>query len=107
MGADSPKTVMLTFDLEGPPGREDFMDDLSLRPLRKVLRLMEKYSLRGLFFVTGNVIKKICENREVFTLLSKHEIGFHSSSHSVKPRIVEYADLSSYDAAMKKSAKRE
>lgn len=107
MGSTGPNRVFLTFDVEGPPGREDFMDSYSLKSLRKVLKLLERYSLRGLFFITGNVIEKICRNREVFQLLERHEIGFHSSSHSVKPRIFEYTDLPDYNDAVKESIKRE
>ncbi|NIW53718.1 MAG: hypothetical protein GWN17_16200, partial [Candidatus Korarchaeota archaeon] len=53
------------------------------------------------------MIEKVCKNSSVFKLLEKHEIGFHSSSHSVKPRIFEYADLPNYDDAMRVSLRRE
>jgi hypothetical protein len=40
-------------------------------------------------------------------LLKNHEIGFHSSGHSVRPIIAEYTDLQSYEQALQDSLKRE
>jgi hypothetical protein len=83
------------------------MDSYTLKSLHKILKLLEKHRLRGLFFINGNVMEKVCKNRDIFQLLGNHEIGFHSSSHSVKPRICEYSDLPDYDDAMKVAIERE
>ena len=101
------KKVMLTFDVEGPPGMEDFAELDTLKSFYRILKLLEKYDLHALFFITGNLIENIHKDKEIFNLLEKHEIGFHSSSHSIKPRIFEYTDLPDYDEAIKVSIERE
>ena len=105
--AAMPREVSLTFDVEGPPGREDFMNSYVLGALHKVLKQLEKHNFRGLFFITGNVVEKVCNNPEIRRLLERHQIGFHSSSHSVTPRIFEYTDLPNYEDAVKISLRRE
>ena len=44
---------------------------------------------------------------EILNLLEGHEIGYHSSSHSVHPNIFEYTDVENYDVAYKASLERE
>jgi hypothetical protein len=104
---ETPREVFLTFDVEGPPGREDFMDFYTLKALSQILKLLERNRLRGLFLITSSVAEAICKNRGIVESLDKHEIGFHSSSHSVKPRILEYTDLQDYEEAVKLSVFRE
>jgi hypothetical protein len=83
------------------------MNSYTLEAFHEVLKLLEEYNLRGLFFITGNVVEKICTDFTILKLLEKHEIGFHSSSHSVKPRIFEYTDVPDYEQAVKISMIRE
>jgi hypothetical protein len=101
------REVFLSFDVEGPPFSEDYMSHRSLKSLLIVLRLLEKYDLRGLFFVTGSVVDRISQEPEVVELMSQHEVGYHSSSHSVRPMIFEYTDISDYDQAVQVSLERE
>jgi hypothetical protein len=44
---------------------------------------------------------------EILDLIKDHEIGYHSSAHSVHPTIVEYTDVENYDIARQISLKRE
>jgi len=101
------KEVFLTFDVEGPPFNEDYMDDRALRSLLKTLHMMNKYELKGLFFILGSVVGKIRGNHEVMELLQQHEIGYHSSSHCIRPMIFEYTDVENYDEAVEESSIRE
>ena len=107
MTSDKITKCFLTFDVEGSPGHEDFMDSRSLHGLLVTLKLLERFDLKGLFFITGTVAEKVCNDSAVFNLLSKHEIGFHSSTHSVKPRIFEYTDVSDYNEVMEAAIQRE
>lgn len=101
------REVFLTFDVEGPASREDYMDSRTLWALTKILNLLEKYRLKAIFFVTGSVVKEIERCPEVLEMMRKHEIGYHSSSHSVRPMIFEYTDIKSYDKAVQISLARE
>jgi hypothetical protein len=98
-----PTEVFLTFDIEGPPGREDWMDLQTRKAIRKTLELMETHKLRGLFFISGTIAEELCADPHLFQLLNEHEIGSHSTSHSIKPRVCEYTDLAEYDRAVRAS----
>lgn len=95
------REVFLTFDVE------DFTHEGAIACLSWILKSMRKYGLRGLFFITGSMAEKIANYREVLDLLMAHEIGYHSSSHSVTPAIFEYTDIESYKQAVKISLRRE
>jgi len=101
------KEVFLTFDVEGPPFNEDYMDDRALRSLLRLLRLMNKHELKGIFFILGSVVGRIRGNHEVMELLQQHEIGYHSSSHCIRPMIFDYTDVENYDEAVEESLIRE
>jgi hypothetical protein len=100
------RDVFLTFDVEGPPFNEDFVDGLILKSILRLLRLLEKYKLRGLFFITGSVAGKLATHK-VSELLEKHEIGYHGLSHSTRPMIFEYTDVKDYEDALEISLKME
>lgn len=93
--------IILTFDLE------DFINTRSIRSLNYILELLKKYNLRGIFFITGNQAEKIQDHPHIVLKLKKHEIGFHSSSHSIGPEIAEYCDVKSYKEAVNISVLRE
>jgi len=101
------KRVLLTFDVEGPPHREDFMNKEVLTAFYYILKLLKKYHLKGLFFITASVAEKISCYPKIMELLRTHEIGYHSSSHSMKPCIFEYTDVKSYEKAIGISIDRE
>ena len=96
-----PRRVFLTFDVE------DFINDRSLRALMLILKLLKKYSLTGLFFITGHMTERIGKNSKILGLLEDHEIGYHSSAHSVRPIIPEFTDMKSYSRAVRNSLIRE
>jgi len=101
------RKVLLTFDVEGPPHREDFINEEVFTVLYRVLKLLKKYDLKGLFFITGSAAEKIGYHPKILELLRMHEIGYHSSSHSVKPCIFEYTDVKNYEEAVETSIERE
>ena len=103
---ESSKQAFLTFDVEGPPGREDFANSLSIKVLCKLLKMLNDRHLKGLFFFPSTV-DSIYKNCLVQELLDKHDVGFHSSSHSVRPGIIESTDLVVYDDAIQASLMRE
>jgi len=93
--------LILTFDVE------DFMNDASTKALVVILKLLKKYDLRSLFFVTGYMAERLGKYPDILRLLDSHEIGYHSSSHSVRPIIPEFADTESYSKAIETSLIRE
>ncbi|MBS7637987.1 polysaccharide deacetylase family protein [Candidatus Bathyarchaeota archaeon] len=93
--------VILTFDIE------DFINPVSAKALEKILILLKRYSLRAIFFVTGYLTEKLQSLPSLVERLEEHEIGYHSSSHSVRPTIPEYTDTNSYYTAVKTSLDRE
>lgn len=100
------KQAFLTFDVEGPSGREDFADSPLIKVLCKLLKMLNEHHLKGLFFFPSTV-DSLYKNRLVHELLDKHDVGFHSSSHSVRPGIIECTDLGDYDDAVQASLIRE
>lgn len=93
--------LILTFDIE------DFINPNSMYALHTVLEMLKKYKLKAIFFITGHIAEKLSNYPEILDLLKSHEIGFHSSSHSVRPVIPEYTDLESYHQAYSISLRRE
>jgi hypothetical protein len=93
--------LLLTFDVE------DFINEQSLKSLNVILKLLAKYHTRAIFFVTGHMAEKLKAYPKTQQLLQDHEIGFHSSAHSVHPTIFEYCDVEKYDEAYRSSLKRE
>jgi|GEM_PF-966209 hypothetical protein len=93
--------LILTFDVE------DFINQNALFALGTILSMLNKYQLRSIFFVTGHMTEKLAHFPEILSLLREHEIGFHSSSHSVRPTIPEYTNTESYEKAYETSRLRE
>ncbi len=91
----------MTFDTE------DFVNFRSMQALHSILALLDEHDLQSLFFLTGHFAEKLHSFPEIVDLLEDHEIGFHSSSHSVRPTIFEYTDLPSYREAYLVSLRRE
>jgi hypothetical protein len=89
-----PRKLYLTFDVE------DFINHSSVLGLRIILELMEKAELKGLFFLTGHMAEKLIHHKDILQMLSVHQIGYHSTSHSVRPAIFEYTDIQDYEQAM-------
>jgi len=104
---ESKRKVLLTFDIEGPPLREDFLNEEVIVALLQVLKLLEKYYLKGLFFLSGTVAKQISRYPKLLELLRDHDIGYHASCHSIKPAIFEYTDIESYVKAVEISREKE
>jgi peptidoglycan/xylan/chitin deacetylase (PgdA/CDA1 family) len=69
--------------------------------------MLKKHRLRAVFFITGHMAEKLSNLPEILNLLKNHEIGYHSSSHSVRPTIPEYTDVESYHQAYSISLERE
>lgn len=90
--------VLLTFDTE------DFISENSISFLHSLLLCLNKYDFKALFFVTGHMAERLQDYPEITSLLREHEVGYHSSSHSVHPTIFEFTDVErykdAYDAAL-------
>ncbi len=93
--------LFLTFDVE------DFINEQSFFALKKILDILDKAELRGLFFITGHMADKLKSYPEITTRLENHEIGYHSTAHSVRPIITEYTDVENYQKSIEISLKRE
>jgi hypothetical protein len=55
----------------------------------------------------GQMAEKLAGYKEILDLLSDQQIGYHSSSHSVRPTILEYTDIEDYAGARLESERRE
>jgi len=95
------RRFILTFDVE------DFINQNALFALQKILEMLQRYKLRAIFFITGHMAEKLSNYPKILEALRKHEIGYHSSSHSVHPTIPEYTDIKSYEKAYKTAIERE
>lgn len=93
--------LYLTFDVE------DFINDRALSSLHRILKLMEQHNQKGLFFITGHMAEKLAHFPQIIDLLDEHEIGYHSTSHSVRPTIFEYTNVANYEEAYNTSLDRE
>jgi len=75
--------------------------------LLRLLEQLKKHELKALFFVTGAMAERLQTHPEILKLLEEHEIGYHSSSHSVHPTIFEFTDVEKYEEAYQTSTLRE
>ena len=96
-----PHKLYLTFDVE------DFINDPSLEALHHILQLLAHFHQTALFFVTGHMAEKLPRFPSIVDFLREHDIGYHSTSHSVHPNIFEYTDTEDYQAAYQTSLSRE
>jgi len=96
-----PRKFLLTFDTE------DLINPNAIPALHRILEILQKYKLIAVFFITGHMAEKISDYPPIVEMLQNHEVGYHSSSHSVHPRIPEYTDVSSYRKAYEISIQRE
>jgi peptidoglycan/xylan/chitin deacetylase (PgdA/CDA1 family) len=95
------RSLFLTFDVE------DFINKNSIPALHKILELLKKHELHALFFVTGHMAEKLAFVPQTTDLLNEHQIGYHTSSHSVHPTAFEFTDVKSYEKAYQNSFIRE
>ena len=72
-----------------------------------ILKLLKKFELSAILFLTGHVAEKIAFFPKILDLLQNHEIGYHSTCHSVRPNLFEYTDLENYHDAYVASLERE
>lgn len=95
------RKLLLTFDVE------DFINQNAIFALNHILKILQKYGLEAVFFITGHMAEKISRYPQIVEMLKNHEIGFHSSGHSVHPTIPEYTDVQSYKKAYEIALERE
>jgi len=93
--------LFLTFDTE------DFISENSIRVLHEILGGLKRYEIKALFFITGHMAEKLRNSPLIVDLLNEHQIGYHSSSHSVRPTIFEFTDVEDYEEAYRISLQRE
>ncbi len=99
--------VFLTFDAEGPAPHEDVLDQRTQFILMAILRKLRRNKLRGLFFLPGSVAWTVQKHPELMAALQPHEIGYHYSTHSMRPLIFEFTDIPNYNAAIEVSIEKE
>lgn len=95
------RKIYFTFDVE------DFTNERAFIALQATIELLNKYGFKGIFFITGHFAEKLQNYPKIIELLEEHEIGYHSSSHSVHPTIFEFTDIENYKEAYEISLKRE
>ena len=95
------KQVILTYDVE------DFVNKASNKAIARVASELDKNELKAVFFITGHKAEELVKNKSLTSKLRNHSIGYHSSSHSVRPIIHEFTDLEDYSEAVEESLKRE
>ena len=95
------RRFIFTFDVE------DFINQNEVFALQKILKMLQKYDLKAIFFITGHMAEKLSNYPQIIEALKNHEIGYHSSSHSVHPTIPEYTDVKNYEEAYKIALERE
>jgi peptidoglycan/xylan/chitin deacetylase (PgdA/CDA1 family) len=95
------RRLFLTFDTE------DFISENSLPVLQWILERLKKHDMEALFFITGHMAEKLKGFPIIIDLLGEHQIGYHSSSHTVHPTIFEFTDVEDYGQAYRISLKRE
>ena len=95
------RKLILTFDVE------DFVNPNAIDALQRILEILQKYKLKAIFFITGHMAEKLSDYPQIVNKLKNHEIGYHSSSHSVRPIIPEFTDLKNYERAYEISIQRE
>ncbi len=91
----------LTFDTE------DFINDNSIQSINMILKSLKKYDLKGLFFITGHMAERLSKYPDTVNMLKNHQIGYHTSSHSVHPTLFEFTDTEKYATAYEQSLLRE
>jgi len=93
--------LFLTFDTE------DFISENSVLGLHNILEILKKNELTALFFITGQMAEKLYSSPDTVDLLNEHQIGYHTSSHSVHPTLFEFTDVKGYEEAYQASLLRE
>ena len=91
----------MTFDTE------DFVSTNSTIILKRILEALETYDFEAVFFLTGHIAEKLENFPTVVDMLAEHQIGYHSSGHTVHPTIFEFTDVEDYEQAYKNSIQRE
>ena len=95
------RKITFTFDVE------DFTSKRAFMALQTTIELLNRYSFNGIFLITGHVAERLYDYPKIVELLEAHEVGYHSSGHSVHPTIFEFTDVKSYKEAYEISLKRE
>jgi len=95
------RKMTFTFDVE------DFTNKGAFMALQATIELLDRYGFNGIFLITGHVAEKLYNYPKIVELLEAHEVGYHSSGHSVHPTIFEFTDVKSYKEAYEISLKRE
>ena len=95
------RKITFTFDVE------DFTNKRAFMALQATIELLDRYGFNGIFLITGHVAERLYDYPKIVELLEAHEVGYHSSGHSVHPTIFEFTDVKNYKEAYEISLKRE
>ncbi|MDA4111548.1 MAG: hypothetical protein OK439_03355 [Thaumarchaeota archaeon] len=99
----SPVLAVLWFDTEDFVNPET--DDAPLR----IANLMEKNGVRVVFKIVGEKLRALKDHKrtDVLEAMSRHDIGYHSNTHSIHPIICEYVGDSTWDEGEKEFEENE
>ncbi len=95
--------IIFSFDTE------DFTSELALDCIREEAELLTEEGVRGCFCVVGLVAKRLAEDgrQDVIEALKKHEVHFHTYSHSVRPIMDVMTDIEDAELATALAKARE
>jgi peptidoglycan/xylan/chitin deacetylase (PgdA/CDA1 family) len=98
-----PVYVILWFDTE------DYISPLSDDAAKRVALLLDKRGVRATFKIVGEKARTL-ERRhrfDVIEALSRHEIGYHSDTHSQHPIVAEYESVLDWEDGIDEFTRRE
>jgi len=102
-GAASPVYVFLWFDTE------DYILPASDDAAKRLADFLSRQGIRATFKVVGEK-GRVLERRgrrDVITALARHEIGYHTNTHSQHPSVAEYEELLDWENGIEEFTRRE
>ena len=71
--------------------------------------LLAKYGMKGCFVITGATARALADRgrKDVIKSVSKHEIGYHSDTHSIHPTSAEYLNEMDLNSGINEVIKKE
>lgn len=78
--------VLISFDTE------DFVTPQADDAAKYYAETLTHYGVRGTFFIVGEVLRVLKQRKrlDVLSAMARHDIGYHSNTHSLSPMINEY-----------------
>ncbi len=95
--------IIFSFDTE------DYVNEAAADGILRTAQLLTDEGVTGCFQIVALLAEALVKwgRQDVIDALKKHEIDFHSFSHSMHPTINEYTDMCNFDAALEEFLRRE